>query len=66
MVTSSIPLQEQLAEVGREIAMRHSVYPRRVRDGKMTQAQADRQIAIMKSVYATIEELAKNEEIMSS
>jgi hypothetical protein len=36
----------------REVKQRRYVYPRRVADGKMTQALADRQIAIMEAIAA--------------
>ena len=34
----------------REAAIRLSVYPKRVRDKKMTQAQADWEIAVMEAI----------------
>lgn len=42
--------QEKLAEIEREIAMRRRVYPRDVQADRMTQAQADRRLAIMEAV----------------
>ncbi len=36
----------------REVRMRKRVYPRWVAQGKMTQAQADREIAIMEAIAA--------------
>lgn len=36
----------------REVKMRKRVYPRRVQDGRMTRAQADREIAIMEAIAA--------------
>ena len=45
-----ITIEEQLAEVQREIGMRYAVYSRRVESGKMTQADADHKIEIMKAV----------------
>lgn len=34
----------------REIAMRERAYPRWVEGGRMTQAEADREIAVMKAI----------------
>jgi hypothetical protein len=39
--------EEKLKEVAREIALRRRVYPNRVLTRRLTQQQADRQIAIM-------------------
>lgn len=41
---------EKRACIERELRMRRRVYPRRVADGKMTQAQADREIAVMEAI----------------
>lgn len=49
-----IPLREQLAEAERELHLRLSVYPRRVSAGKMTQAQAERQIRVQRAIIATL------------
>lgn len=53
----NIPLAEQLAAVDREIAMRRAVYPHRIRNGKMTQAAAELEIARMTAVRVTLEGL---------
>lgn len=47
-------LEEQIACVEREIALRERLYPRWVVDGKMSQASADREIALMKAVRGTL------------
>jgi hypothetical protein len=39
-----------IATVSREVGMRRRVYPRRVAQGKMPQAEADREIAAMEAV----------------
>jgi hypothetical protein len=44
--------EQKLAAVKREIAFRKRVYARRVGDGKMTQALADEQIAVMEAIAA--------------
>ena len=47
-------LDEQIACVEREIAMRERVYPGWVRAGRMTQQKADREIETMRAVLATV------------
>ena len=44
-------LDTEIACVLREIALRKRVYPRAVRVNRMTQAQADHEIATMDAVY---------------
>lgn len=46
-----------IAEVEREIRMRHQVYPRRVLKKTMRQSEADELIAIMVSVSETLKAL---------
>lgn len=41
---------EKRAAVQREVAQRRKVYPRLVSDGRITQAFADAQIAIMEAI----------------
>lgn len=55
-----VSLKDQIAEVGRECAMRRRVYPRWVADNKMTQAAADRQIAAMDAALSTLAKLARD------
>jgi len=50
-------LHEQIKAVKREIAMRHSAYPRFVANEKMTQKQADYNIAAMGAVLNTLTSL---------
>jgi hypothetical protein len=47
-------LTDQVACVRREIAMRESVYARRVADGKMRQVTADRELETMRAVLNTL------------
>jgi hypothetical protein len=47
----------------RETGYRRFVYPKRVVAGKMTQADADKQIAIMDEIAADYGTLAKKEEL---
>ena len=42
--------EDKLKAAEREVKMRRRVYPRWVADGKMTQVQADREIAIMEAI----------------
>lgn len=41
---------EKLAAIEREMKMRRRVYPRWVADGRMTQAKADAEIAVMEAI----------------
>ena len=52
--TLPIPVTAQLAEVEREIALRRRVYPRWIQAGRLSQTAADRQIATMEAVAATL------------
>ena len=56
--SAPIPLSAQIACVEREIAMRVSVYGRRVQDGRMKQEKADAEIAAMRAVLATLKGIA--------
>jgi hypothetical protein len=47
-------VNEQIACVKREIAMRERVYPRWVAAGKMTKAKADHELAAMRAVLDTL------------
>jgi hypothetical protein len=49
---------EKAQELKRELGMRRHVYPRRVADGKMQQAAADRLIALSEDMLADYERLA--------
>ena len=40
----------------RELAMRRRVYPRRVKAGKMSQAEANRQIAVFEEILQDYEQ----------
>jgi len=43
---------EKLKCIQREVALRRSVYPRLVQRGRMKQAEADRELALMESIAA--------------
>lgn len=49
-----ITLEQQLASVRRELAMRKNVYPKWVKAGRMKQEVADHEIAAMQAVHDTI------------
>lgn len=55
----------QKAEVaGREVRQRERVYPRLVAAGKMTQAFADRQIAVMRAIEADYARQVEGERLL--
>jgi hypothetical protein len=53
---------EQIAEISREIAVRKRVYPTWVKDGRLTQERADRQIALLEAVVISLSEPKTREE----
>lgn len=53
-----IGLPEQIACIEREVSMRRRVYQRRVADRAMSKDKADREIAAMQAVLATLRQLA--------
>jgi len=52
-----VSLDEQIACVEREIAMRRRVYPKWVGKGRMTPARADHEIETMEAVLRTLQSL---------
>jgi hypothetical protein len=56
---SEIGIDAQITEVKREIAMRKSVYARRVEAGKMSRGDAARQIETMQAVVASLVDLQR-------
>lgn len=52
-----ITIEDEIEELSREAKMRRRVYPRFVADGKMTQAKADRQIAVLESAVESLHRL---------
>lgn len=56
----TVPLADQIREVERELALRGRVYPFQVKTGKMDQAEADRHMAAMEGVLATLRYVEKN------
>jgi hypothetical protein len=61
--TLPITLEAQLREVEREITLRRRVYPRWVADGRLTQAAADRQIAVMEAVAGTLQAVVEKRSV---
>jgi hypothetical protein len=51
----SAPIRDKLACVQRELALRRAVYGKRVLQGKMKQAEADREIAVMEAIVRDYE-----------
>jgi hypothetical protein len=54
-VIDNVPLSEQIAEVQRELAFRKRVYPRLVRQFKMTSGESARHMLHMQAVLLTLE-----------
>ena len=54
MASTTISLAQQIACVKREIALRVRVYPGFVRQRRMTQDQADKEVACMQGVLHTL------------
>ena len=50
-------LDEQIACVSREIAIRQSVYPKWVQAGKMTRNKMDYELECMRAVMLTLQKL---------
>lgn len=61
MTAQKIPLWSLVQCARREIAMRTRVYPRRVEDGRMKQADADRELAAMTAIYELLQRLEREE-----
>jgi hypothetical protein len=57
-----IPLDDQIREVERELGARRHVYPRLIDSGKLTRQKADRQMAVMAAVAATLKALKAQRE----
>ncbi len=55
---------DKLAAVRREIGMRRRVYPRWVINGKMSQAKANEETAIMEAIAADYERQVEGERLL--
>lgn len=49
-----ITLKDMTKEIGRELGMRRSLYPKWVAAKRMSQDEADTRIAVMDAVYQTL------------
>lgn len=58
------PLTEQAKEANRELTLRYRVYAARVKAGKMSEAEADRGIALMRCMRDTLTLFAEYEDEM--
>jgi hypothetical protein len=54
-----IPLEEQIAEVAREVSLRVAVYPRLVSVGKLARSHADTQLARLRAALRTLRRLRR-------
>ena len=61
-MSAPISLNDQMACVRREIALRHRVYPGQVARGTMTPAWAEYQITAMEAVLVSLDTLARAED----
>ena len=62
-MSAAFTAEEKLEAVRRELSYRRRVYRRRVDEGKMTQALADRQIAIFEAIADDYERSAEKERL---
>jgi hypothetical protein len=53
-----VPIEKQIQCVAREIKMRERCYPRWVRQGRMKEAEAQRELERMRAVLHTLQEVA--------
>lgn len=58
----AITTADKLAEVRKELGYRRGVYARLVTEGRMTQGEAERRIAVMEAIQANYEALALSEQ----
>lgn len=57
-------IDEQIAELQREIAMREQVYPGQIRAGKMRQGTADYKMRCIEAALATLQYMRANREVI--
>ncbi len=50
-------LKEMIDCVARELSLRYAVYPGRIRSGKMTKEQADREIQLMQMIRNSLKKI---------
>lgn len=56
----SVPMADQVAEVAREVSLRGRVYPHWIKAGRLSQEDADRQLANLRAALATLEFVARH------
>lgn len=62
MAKITTPLSEMIKCIAREVKIREAVYPKRVADGKMTEAQSAKELTTIRDVLAyLLEQKAKQE-----
>ena len=61
MNPSEVNRQAQVACARRELGKRRFVYPRLIGNGKLTQAEAEREIACMEAILITLTKLLTEE-----
>lgn len=61
-MSEGLGIEEQIASVEREIAMRERAYPRWVEQRRMTAKTAAREIACMKAVLATLRRVGSEDQ----
>ncbi len=54
-----VTIDEQIAEVKREIAMRNKVYPKWIESGSLSKSKADFQILVMEAVLISLQAIAR-------
>lgn len=59
-----VPLDEQIAEVEREIRMRRGIYAAWIRKGTMTEAKAEKQLGAMLAVRRSLVRLRETKAAM--
>lgn len=64
MTEQRFTAEEKLACARRELAMRERVYEFRIKQGKMTQQLADREIGLMRAIVADYETAAAGERLI--
>jgi len=52
---NGVTLDDMIRELAWEISKRKDIYPKRVESGKISQAEADRKIAVMRAVFRMVE-----------
>jgi hypothetical protein len=65
-IIERVSLQDQIAEVKREILLRQQVYTRMVDQLKMTSAEAEKRTVTMVAVLRTLEQLREIRNTMST